>query len=189
MAVPDTTPGIYTIDVAHSQVSFSVRHLMVSKVRGNFTKFEGTYEIKPDVLASAVSVSIDATSIDTRDENRDNHLRTADFFEVEKHPTFTFTSTSIQAKGDDYILTGDLTIKGNSRSVDLALEFNGSQADPWGGTRTGFSAVGEISRKEFGVDIDIPLDGGGVVIGDKVKIEIEVEGVLQTAPAEAAAAE
>ena len=121
----------------------------------------------------------------TQHEQRDGHLKSADFFEVETHPKLTFTSTSVEPSGSDFKVTGDLSIKGVTKSVVLDLEFNGVHPDPWGGTRSGFSAETEISRKEFGVDFEIPMDGGGVVVGDKIKVTLEVEAVLQPALVEA----
>ncbi|MCU1456226.1 MAG: hypothetical protein JWL73_318 [Actinomycetia bacterium] len=179
MSAATPTPGTYDIDIAHSNVGFSVRHLMVSKVRGSFDTFRGTVVIAEDPLQSTAEATIDASSIDTGDANRDIHLKSADFFEVEKYPEFTFKSTSVRASGEDYILTGDLTVHGVTNSVDLALEFNGAASDPQFGSRIGFSASTEISRKDFGVDISMPLDGGGVVVGDKVKLEIEVEALAR----------
>ena len=181
MSTPEIPAGTWTIDPSHSEVGFSVRHLMVSKVKGNFETFEGTITIAEDPLQSKVTAEVDLGSINTRDEQRDGHLRSADFFEVDQHPKLTFTSTSVQPKGSDYQVTGDLTIKGVTKSVVLDLEFNGVHPDPWGGTRSGFSAETEISRKEFGVDFEIPMDGGGVVVGDKIKVLLEVEAVLQDA--------
>jgi len=185
MSTPQIPAGTWTIDPSHSEVGFSVRHLMVSKVKGNFESFEGTITIAEDPLQSSVTAEVDLSSINTRDEQRDGHLRSADFFEVENHPKLTFTSTSVEPKGDDYVVTGDLSIKGTTKSVVLDLEFNGVHPDPWGGTRAGFSAETEISRKEFGVDFEIPMDGGGVVVGDKIKVTLEVEAVLQPALVEA----
>jgi polyisoprenoid-binding protein YceI len=171
--------GTWAIDPIHSEVGFSVRHMMVSKVRGGFKTFEGTITIGDDPLDSKVEARIDAWSVDTRDENRDNHLRSSDFFEVEKYPHITFVSTAVRPHGHNYEVTGDLTIRGVTRPVDLDLEFNGVSPDPWGGTRVGFSATTEISRADFGVEFNIPMDGGGVVVGDKIKIYLEVEAVLQ----------
>lgn len=185
MSTPQIPAGTWTIDPSHSEVGFSVRHLMVSKVKGNFESFEGTITIAEDPLQSSVTAEVDLSSINTRDEQRDGHLRSADFFEVETHPKLTFTSTSVEPKGDDYVVTGDLSIKGTTKPVVLDLEFNGVHPDPWGGTRAGFSAETEISRKEFGVDFEIPMDGGGVVVGDKIKVLLEVEAVLQPALVEA----
>jgi polyisoprenoid-binding protein YceI len=152
---------------------------MVSKVRGSFTNFEGTLQVADDLFASSVEVSIDLSSINTREESRDNHLRSADFFDVENHPTGTYRSTGIRPNGEDYIIEGDLTLHGVTRAVPLAVEFNGAHPDMAGGTRAGFSATAQISRKDFGIDLSMPLEGGGVVIGDTIQITLEIEAVLQ----------
>jgi len=177
--IPGYVTGTWQIDPTHSDVSFSVRHMMVSKVKGRFGTFSGAIVTAENPLESSVTAEIDASSIDTNQEQRDNHIRSADFFEVAKYPTITFTSTSVEPKGDDFVVRGDLTIKGNTRSVPLKLELNGFGPDAFGGTRAGFTATTEISRKEFGVDIDMPMDGGGVVVGDKITITLEIEAVLQ----------
>ena len=181
MSTPEIPAGTWVIDPSHSEVGFSVRHLMVSKVKGNFETFEGTITIGENPLESSVTAEIDLDSINTRDAQRDGHLKSADFFDTENTPKLTFASTSVAADGDDFKVTGDLTIKGVTKSVVLDLEFNGVHPDPWGGTRSGFSAETEISRKDFGVDFEIPMDGGGVVVGDKIKVVLEVEAVLQAA--------
>ncbi len=173
--------GTWAIDPSHSDISFTVRHVMVSKVRGSFTSFEGNVTIGENPLESSVEVTIDLASIDTRDAGRDAHLRSADFFGVDSHPTATFRSTAVYAREDGYALDGELSIHGVTRPVSLELEFNGTSTDPWGGSRAGFSATTELSRKDFGMDFNIPLDGGGVVVGDKVKLQVEVEAVLQAA--------
>ena len=178
MSTPDIPAGTWTIDPSHSEVGFSVRHLMVSKVKGTFESFSGAVEISDDLLASSVTASVDLSSINTRDAQRDEHLRSGDFFEVATYPELTFASTSVAPAGDGYRVTGDLTIKGTTRSVDLDLEFHGIHPDPWGGTRAGFSATTSISRKEFGVDFQIPMEGGGVVVGDKIEISLEIQAVL-----------
>ena len=177
--VPGLITGTWTIDPSHSVVGFSVRHLMVSKVRGTFTEFEGALEIGENVLDSSVHATVAMASIDTRDRQRDTHLRSIDFFEVDKHQTMTYRSTGLRQAGDDFVVDGELTLKGVTRPVSLALEFNGVSPDPWGGTRAGFSAHTEIDRHDFGIDFNIPLNGGGVVVGDKIKVELEVEAVLQ----------
>jgi polyisoprenoid-binding protein YceI len=177
--VPGLVAGTWVIDPVHSEVGFVVRHLMVSKVKGRFNTFEGAITIAENALDSKVEATIDASSVDTRDENRDNHLRSSDFFEVESHPKITFVSTSVRPEGSDFMVSGDLTIHGVTRPVELELEFNGVSPDPMGGTRSGFSATTEISRADFGIDINMPLDGGGVVVGDKIKINLEVEAILQ----------
>jgi polyisoprenoid-binding protein YceI len=176
--IPGYVAGTWTIDTVHSEVGFSVRHMMVSKVRGKFTKFEGEITTGESLLDSSVSADVELSSIDTGNEMRDNHLRSADFFEADKHPKWTYASTSVDAKGSDFVVHGNLTIHGVTRPVDLELEFNGVGGDPWGGTRAGFSASTGINRKDFGLEFNIPLEGGGVVVGDKVKVELEIEAVL-----------
>ncbi len=179
--IPGYIAGTWDIDPVHSDVSFTVRHMMVSKVRGRFSSFSGEITTGADVTASTVTASIDATSIDTNNEQRDGHIKSADFFDVENHPTWTFTSTGVRVDGDDIIVDGDLSIKGVSKNVPLTLEVNGFGPDAWGGTRVGFSGLAQINRSDFGVDISMPLDGGGVVVSEKVQIALEIEGVLRTA--------
>jgi polyisoprenoid-binding protein YceI len=176
--IPGYLVGTWNIDPVHSDVSFSVRHMMVSKVKGRFGSFSGSITTAERPLESTVTAEIDLNSIDTNNAQRDDHIRSADFFEVEKYPTMTFRSTGIEAAGDDFVLYGDLSLKGHTRNVALKLELNGIGPDAFGGTRIGFSATTEISRKDFGVDIELPLDGGGVVIGDKISISLEIEAVL-----------
>ncbi len=171
------TPGTWNVDAAHSRVGFTVRHLMVSKVRGSFTTFSGAVTVGEDKLASSVVAEVQMGSIATGDDNRDNHLRTGDFFDVAAHPTMTFRSTGITADGGDYVLAGELTIKGITKPVTFELEFEGVSPDPWGGTRAGFSAETEISRKEWGLEYNAVLETGGVVISDKVKLELDVQVV------------
>ena len=171
--------GTWTIDPTHTEIGFSVRHL-VSKVRGKFEAFEGTIVTNDDLTTSTVNVTVDLNSINTGSADRDNHLRSADFFEVETHPKMTFVSTGIVQKSEtDFVVAGDLTIKGVTKPVELATEFLGEGGDPWGGTRVGIEATAEISRKEFGIDFNIPLEGGKVMVGDKISIHINAEAVLQ----------
>jgi polyisoprenoid-binding protein YceI len=177
--LPGLVAGRYAFDTTHSEVSFTVRHLMVSKVRGIFGTFDGEIVVAENPLDSTVSANVDMSSIDTREENRDNHLRSSDFFSIEQHPQMTFRTTSLRPDGDDFVLAGELTIKGNTKPVEFALEYNGAGSDPWGGTRAGFTAKTDISRKAFGVDLEMPLEGGGVVVGDKISILLEIEAVLQ----------
>jgi polyisoprenoid-binding protein YceI len=177
--IPGYVAGTWAIDATHSAVSFSVRHLMVSKVRGSFRTFEGTLVTAENPTESSVTATIDLSSIDTNNADRDNHIKSADFFEVEKYPTMTYRSTGVRADGDDFILDGELDLHGVVKSVPLKLELNGFGPDPYGGTRAGFSATTEISRNDFGIDIHMPLDGGGVVIGDKIAISLDIEAVLQ----------
>ncbi|RBY89364.1 YceI family protein [Blastococcus sp. TF02A-30] len=179
--IPGYVVGTWDIDAAHSTVGFSVRHMMVSKVRGYFRDFDGVIVTAEDPAASTVEARINMDSIDTRQEQRDAHIRSADFFDVGNHTEMTFRSTAVSTDGADWTVAGDLTIKGITKPVTLELELNGFGPDAYGGTRAGFSAKTEISRKEYGVDIDMPMDGGGVVVGDKVSVELEIEAVLRTA--------
>lgn len=178
--IPGYIAGTWDIDPVHSDVSFTVRHMMVSKVRGRFAGFTGEITTGEDVTASSVRATIDATSIDTGNDQRDGHIRSADFFDVENHPTWTYVSTSVRTDGDDLVIDGDLTIKGVTRSVPLAVEVGGFGPDAYGGTRAGFTATATINRSDFGVDIAMPLDGGGVVVSEKVQITLEIQGVLRT---------
>lgn len=171
--------GTWAIDPVHSEVSFSVRHMMVSKVRGRFGKFEGTIVTHDDPLQSAVTANIDLVSLNTGSEDRDNHVRSADFLDVENHPTMTFRSTGVREGGDGLLLDGELTIRGVTRPVTLNLEVNGFGPDAFGGTRNGFSATGEINRSDFGVSYNGPIPGGGTVLSEKVTINMDIEGVLQ----------
>jgi polyisoprenoid-binding protein YceI len=180
-SIPGYIAGTWDIDTSHSDVSFTVRHMMVSKVRGRFGAFSGEIVTSEDLSSSSVTATIDASTIDTNNEQRDGHIRSADFFDVENHPQWTFRSTALRADGDDFALDGELTIKGVTRPVTLALEINGFGPDPFGGTRAGFSASTTIDRNDFGVDIKMPLDGGGVVVSDKVQISLEIEAVLRQA--------
>ncbi len=179
--IPGYVAGTWDIDPTHSTVGFSVRHMMVSKVRGYFREFSGEIVTAENPEQSAVTATIGLASIDTRQEQRDAHIRSADFFDVENHPQMTFRSTSVRTDGADWFVDGELTIKGSTKPVTLALELNGFGPDAYGGTRAGFSARTEINRNDFGVDIKMPMDGGGVVVGEKVTVELEIEAVLRTA--------
>jgi polyisoprenoid-binding protein YceI len=179
--IPGYIAGTWAIDPVHSEVSFVVRHMAVSKVRGRFDKFEGTIVTGEDPLASSVNATIDATSISTGQEQRDAHIRSADFFHIEEYPTFTFTSTGVKPNGDDFLVDGDMTIRGATKPVTFKLELGGFGPDAFGGTRAGFSASTEINRHDFGVSFNGPIPGvpGGVIVSDKVTIHLEIEGVLQ----------
>jgi polyisoprenoid-binding protein YceI len=179
--IPGYVVGTWDIDASHSTVGFSVRHMMVSKVRGYFREFSGELVTAEDPAQSSVTATIDMDSIDTRQEQRDAHIRSADFFDVGNHTVMTFRSTGVRAEGEDWVVEGDLTLKGITKPVVLELELNGFGPDAYGGTRAGFSAKTVISRSEFGVDIAMPMDGGGVVVGDKINVELEIEAVLRTA--------
>ena len=172
--------GAWAIDPAHSDVSFTVKHMMVSKVRGRFAAFQGQLVTAEDPLQSSVTATIDTASIDTNQAQRDAHIRSADFFEVETYPTMTYRSTGIRPDGEDFLVDGELTLKGVTKPVTLTLELGGFGPDAFGGTRAGFSASTTINRRDFGVDINMPMDGGGVVVGDKITINLEVEAVLET---------
>ncbi len=175
-ALPLLAAGTWTIDPVHSSVGFSVRHLMVSKVRGEFTEFSGAVVVAEDGTPS-VSAEIAVESIDTRNDQRDAHIRSADFFDAEQFPKATFVSTSVDADGDDYVVHGDFTLKGITRPVDLKLDFNGVNPGMGQGPVAGFEATTVINRKDFGVDIEMPLETGGTVVGDKITITLEIEAV------------
>ena len=176
-AIPGYETGTWNIDPIHSEVGFSVRHMMVSKVRGRFTKFSGQLVTAQDPTQSSVTAEIDLGSIDTGQEQRDAHIRSADFFEVETYPTMTYKSTGVRVEDGEYILDGDLTLKGITKSVPLRLELNGFGPDAYGGVRAGFTATGEINRRDFNVNFNAPLANGGVVVADKVALQLEIEAV------------
>lgn len=175
MTTPSIPAGTWTIDPSHSRIGFVARHLMVTKVRGTFSDYTADVSIAENPLESTVSAEVKMASIDTGSADRDGHLRTNDFFDVDTYPTMTLTSTGISESGGDYVMTADLTIKGVTKSVDFDLEFDGLSGDPWGGTRAGFTASTTIDRTEFGVEFNAPLETGGVLIGDKVKIELDIQ--------------
>ena len=172
---PDTQiiAGTWTIDPSHSEVGFTVRHLM-TKVRGQFEKFEGTVTTGTELADTKAEATIDLNSVNTRDAQRDGHLRSADFFDVENNGPMTFVSTSF----DGSSAKGELTIKGVTNVVELDVEFLGIEKDAYGNTRIGFEASTTINRKDFGVDFDIPLDGGKLLVGHKVDIQLSVQAVL-----------
>jgi polyisoprenoid-binding protein YceI len=181
----------WNIDASHSNLQFSVRHLVITKVRGAFRSYRGTLELdENDGLGLAkVDVSIDATSIDTAEPKRDEHLRSSDFLDVAAHPTLRFQSRSIAREGAQYRVTGDLTIRGVTRSVVLDAEFQGRGKDPWGGQRAAFSARTSIDRQDFGLTWNQALEAGGVLVGTTIEIEIEVQAVKVTQPERAPARE
>lgn len=172
----------WTIDASHSEVGFAVKHLMISTVRGRFAAVQGSVNFADgDFSQASADVTIDATSIDTREEKRDAHLRSADFFDVEKHPTLRFVSRRVQGiAGSSFELVGDLTIKDVTREVTLQVEFEGAQKDPWGNQKSGFTATTKISRTAFGLTWNAALETGGVLVGDEVKISLDVQ-LLKTA--------
>jgi polyisoprenoid-binding protein YceI len=167
----------WNIDPVHSEVGFSVRHMMVSKVRGRFTTFSGQLVTGDDPTASSVTAEIDLKSINTGNDQRDDHIRSADFFEVETYPTMTYKSTGIRVEDGEYILDGDLTLKGVTRSVPLHLELNGFGPDAYGGVRAGFTATGELNRRDFNVTFSAPMSNGGAVVADKIALHLEIEAI------------
>jgi polyisoprenoid-binding protein YceI len=181
--LPGYVAGTWDFDAAHTYVGFVVRHLVVTKVRGRFDSVEGHIVTAKNPLESTVEVSVDLHSVNTNNETRDNHLRSADFFESESHPRMSFRSAGVRRNGDDFILDGALTIKDVTRPIELEFEYAGVTPDPWGGTRIGFSAKGEINRKDYNVNFE-GLQNGLAVVADQVEIVIDVEAKLrQEAPA------
>jgi polyisoprenoid-binding protein YceI len=170
--------GTWAIDPVHSSIAFSVRHLLVSKVRGHFNTFSGAVVVGEDGTPS-VTAEIAIDSVDTRNEQRDAHLKAADFFDVEHYPTASFVSTAVHENDDSYLLDGDFTLKGITKPVTLDLEFNGTNPGMGHGEVAGFTASVVLNRKDFGIDIDMPLESGGAVVGDKVAITLEIEALKQ----------
>ena len=174
----------WDFDLSHSSIGFHIRHLMVSKVHGRFTSWNGILELdESDLTKSRFEVTIDPASIDTKEEKRDAHLRSPDFFDVEKYPAITFKSTRIEKDGDDgFKVTGDITIHGITKEIVLDVEGSGETVkDPWGGTRTGFSAKTKLNRKDFGLHWNLALEAGGFVVGDKLDVSIEIEAIKAAA--------
>ena len=172
--------GTYEIDRGHTTVEFVGRHLMITKVRGRFTDFRGRIVIGESPQQSSVEVTIDAASVNSGDDARDDHLRSPDFLDVEQFPTITFRSTDVRLEADGSAkVTGDLTVKGVTRPVTLDVEFDGAQPDPWGGQRLGFSASTEINREDWGLTWNVALETGGVLVGKKIRLEFNVEAVKQ----------
>ncbi len=171
---------VYAIDPAHTAIEFVVRHLMITRVRGRFAGVSGTIELRPGSdVPTAVDARIDAATIDTRESQRDTHLKSADFFEVEKHPELEFVSTRIEGSPSDFTMYGNLTIHGVTHEVAFITEFEGRVPDPWGGQRVGYRATATINRKDFGLTWNAALETGGVMVGDEVRVELDVQAVLQ----------
>ncbi|WP_432564657.1 YceI family protein [Kineococcus sp. SYSU DK003] len=177
-AVPGYVAGTWTIDPVHSEISFTVRHMAVSKVRGRLGTVSGALVTSDDPAASSVTAEVDVTTITTFNEMRDGHIKSGDFFEVDKHPTASFRSTSLTHDGDDFLVAGELTLKGTTRPVTLTVEVSGIGPGAEGETRIGFSARTTINRRDFGIEFDARLDNGSLVVSDKVDLELEVEAVL-----------
>jgi polyisoprenoid-binding protein YceI len=169
----------WEIDAAHSQATFAVKHMMISTVKGHFNVLSGSLHIDEQNAANSwVEAQVEAASIDTRDANRDGHLRSPDFFDAEKYPVITFKSTKVEhVEGDEYKVTGNLTIRDVTKPIVLKAEYAGQGKDPWGNTRAGLTATGKIDRTEFGMTFNTALETGGVLVGNEVKIEIDLEAV------------
>ncbi|GAB2701013.1 YceI family protein [Paenibacillus thermoaerophilus] len=171
----------WIVDPSHTSVDFSVRHMMIAKVKGTFHKFEADITADPNDLTTAdIKFSVDLSSVDTRNSDRDAHLRSADFFDVEKNPHMTFTATRIVRTGDgEYDVTGQLTLHGVTREETFSVTFEGANKDPWGNEKVGFSATGTLKRSDYGLTYNAVLETGGVLIGDEVKVSLEIEAVKQ----------
>lgn len=171
--------GTYTIDPDHSQIGFVTRHAMVTKVRGAFNEFEGTAKASDGAQGATIELTIKSDSIDTRNGQRDGHVKGEDFLAVEEFPTITFTSTDTKVDGDTLTVTGDLTIKGTTKSITVPFEFDGAATDPFGNERIGFEGKTTINRQEYGVTFNAPLEGGGVLVSDKITLEFEISAIKQ----------
>jgi polyisoprenoid-binding protein YceI len=180
-AHPELT-GDYDVDAEHSRLGFVARHAMVTKVRGAFTKFEGTLHIDgADPTRSTAEFRIDATSIDTGSRQRDDHLRSNDFFDMSTYPEIVFRTTAVEPHGgDSYQVTGDLTVKGVTRPATFDLEFTGSVVDPFGNTRIGFEGTGVVSRIDWGITWNAPLEAGGVLVSDRISLDIDISAIKRT---------
>ncbi len=176
MSTPSIPAGSWSVDPTHSRIGFIARHLMVTKVRGSFAEYTADVLIAENPLESTLTAVVQMASVETGNADRDGHLRTNDFFAVDEFPTMTLVSTGIdQTDDDEFVLHADLTIKGITKSVDFDLEFEGVSGDPWGGTRAGITAATTIDRTEFGVEFNAALETGGVMLGEKVKIELDIQ--------------
>lgn len=173
------TSGTYTIDPAHTDVGFVARHAMVTKVRGRFTEVEGSVTFGDDIASSTAAATIQAASVTTGSADRDGHLRSGDFFDVEQHPTITFAASGVRADGDDYVLDGDLTIKGVTRPVSLDVEFEGVATDPYGNQRAGFSASTDVEREDWGLTWNAALETGGVLVSKRIKLQLDISAIKQ----------
>ncbi len=184
MTVTETHPayiaGTWKLDLAHSDISFSVRHLAISKVRGTFEKFDVTIVTAEDPAESTIEATVDVASVNTNQSDRDNHLRTSDFFLVDEYPTMTFRSTKITYSGDDFTVEGDLTLRGVTKPVVLEGELGGVVTDGYGQTKAGATASTKINRHDFGVSWNAALEAGGFTLGDEVSISLEIQVVLQS---------
>ncbi|WP_261166114.1 YceI family protein [Microbacterium sp. Marseille-Q6965] len=172
-------PGTYAIDPSHSEVGFTVRHMMISKVKGAFHVIEGTIVAPENPLETKVTAKADVASINTKDEGRDQHLRSADFFDAESYPTIEFISTGVRMEGADFLVDGDLTIKGVTKPVTFTMELGGFGVDPWGNYKAGATGTATIDREEFGLTWNAALETGGVLVGKDVTITLDLQAALQ----------
>ncbi|QTX04726.1 YceI family protein [Agromyces archimandritae] len=177
--IPGYRVGTWNIDPTHSEVGFSIRHLMISKVKGKFERFTATFTTAEDPLDSSVTASAEVASVDTNEPNRDAHLRTGDFFEAETYPTIDFVSTGVRVEDGDFKVDGDLTIRGITKPVTFDFEFGGFGGDPYGNYKAGATAKTRINREDFGLSYNAALETGGVLLGDTVTITIELQAALQ----------
>ena len=178
--IPGYIEGTWNIDPVHSHIGFVARHLMVSKVRGKFGTFEGQIVTAEDPLQSSATATIDTTSFDTGNDQRNSDVKSENFLDVASYPTMTYRSTGVRRAGDELVVDGDLTIRGITHPVALTVEVNGFGPDPYGGTRAGFSATGEINRNDYGITANMVLPTGGVMVSEKIQLTIEVEATLAT---------
>lgn len=177
--VPGYRSGTWVLDPSHSEVHFSVRHMMISKVRGTFGVKSATLVAPENPLEAKVTASVDVTSIDTNDDGRDGHLRSADFFDVENHPAMEFVSTGVRVENGDFFVDGDLTIRGTTKPVTFEFEFGGFGSDPYGNYKAGATATAVINREEFGLTWNAALETGGVLVGKDVTISLDLQGAFQ----------
>ena len=179
--LPALPSGTWKLDDSHSELGFTVRHMMVSRIRGRFRSFQSTVILAEDLLLSSIETTIDVKSLDTGNGPRDAAVLSAEYLDAENYPQLTFRSTGVRADGEDYVLSGDLTVCAVTRPVELTVQYNGDITDPFGNERIGFSVLGEINRKDFDISVDLPMDGGGFVVGDKVKLEFDLEFIRAAA--------
>ncbi len=179
--IPGYKTGTWVLDPSHSEVTFSVRHMMISKVRGTFGMKSATIVAPENPLEATVEASVDVTSVDTKDDGRDNHLRSADFFDVENHPTMDFRSTGVRVEDGDFLVDGALTIRGVTKPATFELEFNGFGVDPWGNYKAGATAKTVVDREDFGLTWNAALETGGVLVSEKIKLEFDVSAIAVAA--------
>lgn len=177
--IPGYRVGNWTVDPAHSEVSFSIKHLMISKVRGKFEKFQATFVTAENPLESSVTASAEVASINTNEPNRDGHLRTGDFFEAEKYPTIAFVSSGVRIENGEYKVDGNLTMRGVTKRVTFDFDFGGFGQDPFGNYKAGATATAVVNREDFGLSYNAALETGGVLLGEKVTITLDLQAVLQ----------